>query len=1300
MRALAHRELVPAYLPHTLLEHWRQHPAQPPVWAEWLNGSLMHCDISGFTGMSESLAQLGKEGGELMAGVLNQFFERMLGIADGYGGEQMKFGGDAMLLFFSGEQHLPRAAACGLAMQTAMREFRRVTAGGQEHGLRMRAGIHAGRFFSASVGNPDTLHYLLAGTDVNRTAAIEAAARPGQVAATQEAASLLCNGRATRSPEGVFTIRSVEEPASELREASRKPLPLHVLGRYLMPPLREGRMPGIQGEHRRVTSLFIHLLGTSELLEKRPHTEVLRRIDAYVNILLSALERHGGFLAGSDIASDGDKLIALFGAPVLNERQEESALRCALAIDQDVQSSGLKLRHRMGINSGQVFAGEIGSHQRREYTVIGDSVNLAARLMAAAHPGEILVSALASERAGPAFELARMRPIRVKGKTAPVRLHRLRGVRDEQHTPESAYTVPMYGRDEEMKGLLRLATATEKGTAKWAFVWGEPGIGKSRLVAALAAQLQEIGWRDIRLSSYAYASSVPFGIWRGLLRDLLGIDVAGDPRSQWESAQSAITRFAPQHAAFAPLIAEILSLPAPEAESSMASIEPGLRRRHLAAMLAQIISRSNQRCPVLLAAEDVHWADAPSLELLGELVRSQHDQIMVCVTSRSGQPPEPLGDVEPDLSLHLTDLPPEAARQLLSSIGELAGHLVEAVLDRGHGNPLFLHEISRADAPRGSELPETVNDIIMARLDRLVPDEKSVLTVASVIGPSFDLEILEALVGDHLPSRRVRQALAGLTREELTRPLARDLHAFAHVLTQEVAYETVPYRQRRILHRRIIDIFERRHADRLESVCELLLHHSERAADYGRAVLFGAMSGDRAMAVFANSEALRYYGRALEQLGAARRVSGADRSLLLERIGDCLERIGRHREAVETLSQSLDAWRRSRRRRPLLVPWSAERGREAVISRKIGVSCERSADYDASLRWLDEAMALAPKRPSHIRAEICAALSVSLFRKGMYGDAVRWGRSALGMARRSGDRRQLAYAHNMLAASYMEQGALRRAIRHRRKAVQLYHELRDYPGQAAANNNLGACYQLLGILDGALYHYEVALGADERSGDAVDAAVVHNNIGEVLLALGRVNEAITHLDEVISEQLHNPDLTDVAGLAEVNLSRCQMSLGDLRAAASHLRRGLRLLQQVGAEGILTEARLQRAELFLAQGRFEAARRIAGKALAQARTLDARLYEARAHRLIGEALGLLGRRNAARQQLRAAITLARAIGAEYEEACGYLAVARIALHAGGSRAEARRALTRATAMASRMGASLLMSACRQEEEVLA
>ncbi|MEX2431017.1 MAG: adenylate/guanylate cyclase domain-containing protein, partial [Dehalococcoidia bacterium] len=114
----------------------------------------MHCDISGFTAMSESLAQLGKEGAELMAGVLNQFFERMLGISDGYGGAQLKFGGDAMLLFFSGEQHLPRAAACGLAMQTAMREFRHVTAGGQQHGLRMRAGIHAGKFFSASVGNP------------------------------------------------------------------------------------------------------------------------------------------------------------------------------------------------------------------------------------------------------------------------------------------------------------------------------------------------------------------------------------------------------------------------------------------------------------------------------------------------------------------------------------------------------------------------------------------------------------------------------------------------------------------------------------------------------------------------------------------------------------------------------------------------------------------------------------------------------------------------------------------------------------------------------------------------------------------------------------------------------------------------------------------------------------------------------------------------------------------------------------------------------------------------------------------
>ena len=272
------------YLPAPLVNHCLRAPDGPPIWSEWLDGSLMHCDITGFTAMSEALAGLGKEGAELMTGVLNRFFEAMLQIGEPWGGDQLKFGGDAMLLLFAGPDHAARAAACGIAMQAQMREFRRVLAGGQQHELRMRVGIHSDRFFSASVGDPErALHYIVAGPAANRTAQVEATATPGQVAVSRETAVLLGPNAVVSPAAGdVVRVRRIVSPPF-----ARPPIPYsrnanRLLARYLMTPLADlllrGRGEWLAAEHRRVTPVFIGLLGTAALLESKGEKETVRQL--------------------------------------------------------------------------------------------------------------------------------------------------------------------------------------------------------------------------------------------------------------------------------------------------------------------------------------------------------------------------------------------------------------------------------------------------------------------------------------------------------------------------------------------------------------------------------------------------------------------------------------------------------------------------------------------------------------------------------------------------------------------------------------------------------------------------------------------------------------------------------------------------------------------------------------------------------------------------------------------------------------------------------------------------------------
>jgi class 3 adenylate cyclase len=889
----------------------------------------MHCDVTGFTAMSETLGELGKEGAELMASVLNQFFEKMLGVADTWGGDLMKFGGDAMLLFFPGRNHAERAAACGLQMQADMAAFRRVPAGGQMHRLRMRVGIHSGRFFAASVGHQDgVLHYLLLGPDVNRAAAVEPKAAPGQVVVSNETAALLGPQSALTgtSHAGIWRVRSVDARGTPVDGRASPDAPVEVLRRYLMPPLADGRISAVSGEHRRVTVMFINVLGVSDLLQTRGDGQALAQVDAYVKILVSTLERHGGFMAGSDAAEDSDKIIALFGAPVSHEHEENAALRCALDLRAELQTSGLELRQRIGINSGFVFAGEIGSQRRREYTVIGDSVNLAARLMSAARPGQVLVSAATADLAGTEFELRRSRPIRVKGKSAPVHVHRLEGVQVQQRPLETEDSAPLVGREAEMDSLLRLSRRVARGRSGWAYVWGDAGMGKSHLILDFVTRLRSQGWRTLAGYSQTHTSRTPFAPWIELLRGLFGIAAVDSPDEAWDKVKREIARLQPDQLDFAPLLGDLLSLPADE-DPSLRSLDAKGRRERLTALIVDILHAAAAEQRSLLLFEDVHWTDGPSLELLASVLARRDSPLLVCLTSRREAWPAELSTTKPTLPLRVGELPAEAAHRLLSSAAQFADSKREALVARAQGNPLFLREMARSGAVHEGAVPETVNDVIVARLDRLTSEEKSVLRSASVMGSTFDLPSLQALLAARAGVTNLERTLADLTRLGFLNSRGGDPpgYAFHHVLAREVTYETILYSQRRRLHRNIAAHIEGEQAGQLEAVCELLLHHYELADDIEKTVLYGAMSGDRAAAIFANQEAIDYYGRSMAALEKSRRCTPADRSLLLEHLGDCQEGAGHYGEAAGTFTQALEEWRRVRRRRARLLPWATNR---------------------------------------------------------------------------------------------------------------------------------------------------------------------------------------------------------------------------------------------------------------------------------------------------------------------------------------------------------------------------------------
>jgi len=735
------------YLPLPLIQHWDHSVDASPLWGEWLHGSLMHCDVTGFTAMSEALAKSGKEGAEFMAGILNQFFERMLGIAKKWDGNQMKFGGDAMLLYFGADNHACRAAACGLEMQKAMKEFSNIAVLENCYDLRMRIGIHSGKFYSMSLGQKKgLLHYMLISDDVNKAADVEPKAEPGQVVTSSET-KLLLSEQFKTSPTNHKNIWEVKRHSftfqSEQKPQTTNPVN-PVLLRYLMPPIVAGSVASLVGEHRRTTLVFIYILHSSELLNTSGEDETLRQLNLYMNFVMSGIEKYGGYLITSDVSEHGDKLLIAFGAPLSCERPEENALRFACELNQTLNRSDLYLKHKIGVNSGYVFTGEIGSSNRREYTTIGDNVNLAARLMAAADEGTIIASATTTEKYADRFVKSALAPIFVKGKSQAIPIYKINGMQSEEKTLQTHQNAsPLFGRSKEVVQMLEIASHSKDGQCAKIYVSGDSGIGKTRLCSEITQRLTQLGWTVLSGICQSYTKTSAYRAWYYPLRKIIGITLNDTNDSAYQKLRQTIADYIPELEVFSPLIAEMMSV---ECESNpiVKSLDAKTRRDRRNYTIINLLKAVATRNPVVIFFDNYQWIDSSSIELMDSISSHLATPILFCLASRDRIDENDASLQDNLTNIALTELTDDAAKQLLAHQG-ITDDIADRIVERAKGNPLFLEELAKSNAMASGSLPESVYDLVMSRLDHLDAMKKSLLKNASVIGQIFDSGILNSL---------------------------------------------------------------------------------------------------------------------------------------------------------------------------------------------------------------------------------------------------------------------------------------------------------------------------------------------------------------------------------------------------------------------------------------------------------------------------------------------------------------------------------------------------------------------------
>ena len=1072
------------------------------------------------------------------------------------------------------------------------------------------------------------------------------------------------------------------------------------------------------GERRLVTILFSDVKGSTAMAERLDPEEVMEIMDGGFDVLIEPIMRYQGTLA----RLMGDGILAFFGAPIAHEDDPERACRAALEIVAGAQEYAARLEEersiegfnvRVGINTGLVVVGEVGSDLRVEYTAMGDAINLAARMESAADPGTVLVSEATHRLIAPLFETEARGPIQVKGKQEAVPAYRVLSAKE---VPGKARGIEglqseLVGREPEFIALREALERLQSGMGSIVTIVGEAGIGKSRLVAELrrhvgAHRRAPLRWLEGRCLSYG--TSIAYLLWLDVLRSVLNMSADESPAAVADALQEFVRSVCPDRFdSVYPYLARVMSLPQDEKTDARLRDLAGERLKANTFRAVETLTEcAAGQGPLVLVCEDLHWADATSLDLLQQLfsLSDRCSLLIICVfRPRRERGCWALREVaardyphrHTDLTLQaLSSAHSEALIHNLLQSESVPAAFRARVLRTAEGNPFFVEEILRglidqgvvvADEQTGGwrvtegaadvRLPETLQGVLMARIDRLLEDTRRVLQIASVIGRIFHYRVLAAIAEE---DRKLDAHLVTLQREEMIRERARlpELeYIFKHHLTREAAYNGLLKKERRVIHRRVAEALEQLFPERVEEQVELLAYHWEQAEELGKAVDYLLRTGDRARRLGASQEAIEFYKTALRreaELDAEGAAIEAHR--IHERLGDVFfVNLSRHDEALEHYKSFLG------------IAEAAEdlaRGERKVAGVYMlqGDLAKAQQHYEAALARLSSLPPLAEASRVH------CGLAYLLMSENRLNDAQEHARASFEISGRISDVRGQADANRVMGVIASQRGNSDTARKYDERSLALYRELGDLPRIAQACNNVGDSYRVLGQMEQALDYLSEGLELAQRIGDTREEALLLLTMAELSLDRGQWETAITHLQRALP-------LAQQAGVA-ARLIEAHRILGSAYQGAERLedaRRHLEMAETVSRDTqhlrFLPGVYLNLAHLSVAQGRCDEAGRYIKQALDAAGPKPSDAFLGIMHRCQGTLHGQRGNWNDAVVHLQDSLTLLERvrIPAEVSKTCVSLGTAYASRNDEGDRGRACEQLLAALAIFQRIGA---------------
>ncbi len=1144
-------------------------------------GAALFADISGFTPLAEALTRsLGaRRGPEELTRQLNLVYDVVIAEVQRFGGSVIGFSGDAITCWFDGDDGR-HATASALAMQLAMQPFASVPLpGGQAATLAMKVGVAAGAVRRFVAGDPAVqLLDVMAGETLVRMTTAQGLARQHEVVLDPVAAAALAellvvsDWRAEAGATFAVAARLDQlvpliAPAPE-REGG---VAADRLRPWVLPPVYQ-RLVAQQGEFltelRPAVVFFIRFTG----IDYDGDEAAGAKLDAYIRWTQRRLADYDGYLLGLTIGDKGSYLYGAFGVPIAHE---DNTRRALLALNElrNVPAELAFVRDlQLGLSAGTVCAGSYGGATRRTYGIMGDEVNLAARLMQHAAPGQLLVSGAVRQRAPAGFAWQELPPVHLKGKSGPVPVFALVGAGEAAagRLHEPAYVLPMVGRTVEQALIEEQLTGALAGQGRVVQLVAEAGTGKSRLAAEILRRARQRGATVLVGQFQSYGTNTSYFAWRSVWRAWFHLQDGQSLPVQTHLLEEALRDMDQEAVARAPLLAAVTQVPLPDNELTRA-FDPKLRKASLEALLMDCLRHRARREPLFLLLEDLHWMDALSRELLEAVARTIASlPVFVLLTTRPPNPTEPRPDALPALP-YFTEVPlvrlgaDEAAQLVGLKLRRLFGDdavappaLVARLVTRAEGNPFYIEELLdylgerglRLDQPatwEQVELPSSLHSLILTRIDQLTENQQAALKVASVIGRVFRAAMLWGAHPELGDPGRVRGDLDALRRLELTAldaPEPELVYLFKHVVTQEVAYESLSFATRARLHAQIGRFIETTFAGELAQQLDLLAFHFGRSNDTAKGCDYLRRAGEAAQAQYANAAAIDYYRQLLPRLG------GGDKVDVLLRLGQVLELVGSWKEAGEIYAGAA-----------ALAEAVGDRLRRARCRNATADLLRKQCQYAEASRWFEEARrGFVEQADEAGEAQALHGAGTLAAQQGDYPKARGFYEQSLALRRRQDDRPRIASLLSNLGILAQFAGEFTQSRALHEEALRLRRDLADRWAIANSLNNLALVLRDLGDRAGARTLLEESVALNRQVGDRWATANALSSLADVAVDQEDFATALDCLKNSLAVNLELGDRRAIAFLLEYFAK-----LGALQG------RAVCALQLVGAAAALREA---------------------------------------------------------------------------------------------------------------------------------